>query len=123
MNEETDMKIIDKPWGRELWIAHTEKYALKIIEIHKGSRSSLQYHVQKHEHIYVERGVLKMEQEDDTGRMITHILREGEVVENRPGIKHRATAVEDVRLIEVSTPHLDDVVRVEDDYARQNSKP
>ena len=112
------MKIVEKPWGRELWVAVSDHYALKIIEFRKGSRSSLQYHVKKHEHIYVDSGVLSMEREDDDGRMETLTLTAGDVVENRPGRRHRVTAVEDVRLIEVSTPELDDVVRVEDDYRR-----
>ena len=112
------MKIVEKPWGREMWIAHTDKYALKIIEIHKGTRSSLQYHVEKHEHIYVDSGVLGMEWENEQGVMETLTLRAGDVVENKPGRKHRAVAVEDVRLIEVSTPQLDDVVRLADDYQR-----
>ena len=47
---------MEKPWGRELWVAHTDKYAFKIIEIKAGTRSSLQYHVRKHEHIYVDCG-------------------------------------------------------------------
>ena len=112
------MKIVEKPWGREIWIAHTDKYALKIIEFKKGNRSSLQYHVTKHEHIFVDDGVLEMEWENEEGRMETLILKSGDVVENRPGRKHRVKAVEDVRLIEVSTPELDDVVRVEDDFNR-----
>ena len=112
------MNIVDKPWGREIWVAHTDKYAFKIIEINRGTRSSLQYHVKKHEHIYVDRGVLEMQWENDQGQMETRILRAGEVIENRPGRKHRAKALEDVRLLEVSTPELDDVVRVEDDYNR-----
>ena len=112
------MRIVEKPWGREIWIAHTDKYALKIIEVKKGSRSSLQYHEQKHEHIYVDNGVLGMELENESGQMENLTLRAGDVVENKPGRKHRVTAIEDVRLIEVSTPELDDVVRVEDDYKR-----
>ncbi len=112
------MKIVEKPWGREIWVAHTDKYAFKIIEIRKGTRSSLQYHVRKHEHLYVDAGVLQMEWENDRGEMEVRTLRPGEVIENAPGRKHRATAVEDVRLLEVSTPELDDVVRVEDDYHR-----
>ena len=112
------IKVVDKPWGRELWIAHSDRYALKIIEINKGTRSSLQYHVKKHEHIYVDRGVLQMEWEDEDGHMKTLTLNPGDVIENMPGRKHRAIAIEDVRLIEVSTPELDDVVRVEDDYQR-----
>jgi mannose-6-phosphate isomerase-like protein (cupin superfamily) len=112
------MKVVEKPWGRECWIAHTDRYALKIIEFKKGSRSSLQYHVRKHEHIYVDIGLLEIEHEDDEGNMEILVLRSGDVIENKPGRKHRVTALEDVRLIEVSTPELDDVVRVEDDYKR-----
>ena len=112
------MKIVDKPWGREIWVAHTDKYAFKIIEINKGTRSSLQYHLKKHEHIFVDRGVLEMEWENQDGRMETLRLNAGDVVENKPGRKHRAIAVEDVRLLEVSTPELDDVVRIEDDFGR-----
>ena len=57
------MKIVEKHWGREIWVAHTDKYAFKIIEIKAGTRSSLQYHVRKHEHVYVDSGVLQMEWE------------------------------------------------------------
>ena len=112
------MKIVEKPWGREIWVAHTDKYAFKIIEIRKGTRSSLQYHVRKHEHIYVDSGVLGMEWENESGEIEMRTLRAGEVIENRPGRKHRAIAIEDVRLLEVSTPELDDVVRIQDDYQR-----
>ena len=112
------MKVVEKPWGRELWVAHTEKYALKIIEVKKGHRSSLQYHVIKHEHIYVDSGALKVEWEGEDGHMRESILQVGDVIENKPGRKHRVTPLEDVRLIEVSTPEMDDVVRVEDDYQR-----
>lgn len=112
------MKIVEKPWGKETWVAHTEKYALKIIEVNKGTRSSLQYHVNKHEHIYVDAGTVQMEWEDDAGDMHTSRLGPGDVIENKPGRKHRVTAIEDTRLIEVSTPELDDVVRIEDDYSR-----
>ncbi len=118
MSPQTPLKIVEKPWGREIWVAHTEKYAFKIIEIRAGTRSSLQYHVRKHEHIYVDAGVLQMEWENEAGEMVTLTLNPGEVVENKPGRKHRAIAVEDVRLLEVSTPELDDVVRVQDDYNR-----
>lgn len=112
------MKIVEKPWGREIWVAVTDQYALKIIEFKKGSRSSLQYHKQKHEHIYVDSGIAQMEWQNDQGQMETLILKAGDVVENKPRRKHRTTALEDVRFIEVSTPHMDDVVRVEDDYNR-----
>jgi mannose-6-phosphate isomerase-like protein (cupin superfamily) len=112
------MKVVEKPWGREIWVAHTDKYAFKIIEIKKGTRSSLQYHVRKHEHLYVDHGLLQLEWENDRGQMETLTLHPGDVVENKPGRKHRAMALEDTRLLEVSTPELDDVVRVQDDYNR-----
>jgi mannose-6-phosphate isomerase len=115
------MKIVPKPWGRELWIAHTDKYAMKIIEIKKGTRCSLQYHVKKHEHIYVDSGAMQVEWENDQGQMETLILNPGEVIENKPGRKHRMTAIEDLRLFEVSTPELDDVVRLADDYQREGT--
>ncbi len=112
------MKIVEKPWGREIWVAHTDKYAFKIIEVNKGTRSSLQYHVKKHEHIYVDRGILQIEWENESGEMEVLTLKPGDTIENKPGRKHRVTAIEDVRILEVSTPELDDVVRVEDDYRR-----
>lgn len=112
------MKLIEKPWGSELWVAACNDYVLKIITLKKGCRSSLQYHVNKHEHIYVDSGLVRMEVEDDNGELVIQELGPGSVVENLPGRKHRVEALEDVRLIEVSTPHLDDVVRVEDDYGR-----
>ena len=113
------MKIVEKPWGREVWIAHTDKYALKIIEIRQGNRSSLQLHRVKHEHLYVDKGTFRVEHEDADGTMRTSTLQPGEVIEIPPGTRHRAEAVTDVRLLEVSTPELDDVVRLADDYGRK----
>lgn len=111
------VKIVEKPWGREIWIAHTDKYALKIIEFKKGMRSSLQYHNKKIEHIYVDSGVLKADEMID-GKLVSSIYHAGSVISNPAGKQHRVEAIEDVRLIEVSTPELDDCVRVEDDYGR-----
>ena len=112
------MKIVEKPWGREIWVAHCDDYALKIIEFNQGARSSLQLHQFKHEHIYVDSGLLKMELEQADGTMSVGEYGPGTVFEVVPNRKHRVEALQDVRLIEVSTPQLDDVVRVEDDYAR-----
>ena len=113
------MKIIEKPWGREVWIAHTDKYVLKLIEFKAGSRSSLQYHERKHETIYLDQGKLEVEADDEQGQLQKFILTPGDIIENPPLRKHRVTAIEDARLFEVSTPELDDVVRVEDDYGRK----
>lgn len=116
------MRIVEKPWGREIWVAHTDKYALKIIELKKGKRCSLHYHPVKHEHMYVDQGSAQMEFEDDHGKMETRMLKAGEVIEYKPNRKHRILAVEDLRLFEVSTPELgpDDVIRIEDDYGRES---
>jgi mannose-6-phosphate isomerase len=118
MQNQKAIKVIDKPWGRELWIAHTDVYAMKIIEIRAGSRPSLQYHRQKHEHIYVDAGLVRCELEQEDGSMLVEELGPGNVIEVIPGRKHRISALIDTRLLEVSTPQLDDVVRVEDDYGR-----
>ena len=112
------MKIVEKPWGREIWIAHTDNYAMKIIEITAGTRPSLQYHRVKHEHIYIDEGKVKVELEQEDGSMLINEAGPGTVIEIIPGRKHRVSALSDTRLLEVSTPQLDDVVRVEDDYGR-----
>lgn len=111
-------KFVDKPWGNEKWLAVNEHYALKIITLNKGARTSLQYHKQKEEHIYVWEGKLSCEEDDGQGNMITTIYEVGEIMHNPTLAKHRLTALEDTVILEVSTPHLDDVVRVEDDYQR-----
>ena len=68
--------------------------------------------------IYVDRGRLQVEWENEEGELVTLELAPGDVIENQPGRQHRVTAIEDTRLIEVSTPELEDVVRIEDDYNR-----
>ncbi|MHB9023776.1 MAG: cupin domain-containing protein [Armatimonadota bacterium] len=112
------VKYVEKPWGSELWVAVTDEYALKIIVLKAGQRSSLQYHEQKHEHIFIDAGRVKAEFEGPDGELMTQICGPGTILENAPGQRHRLEALEDVRLIEVQTPFLDDVVRVEDDYKR-----
>ena len=112
------MKRVEKPWGYEFWFAHNDLYAGKVIFMKQGTRSSLQYHNQKHETILIQSGKAKATLEDENGQMREHILGPGDIIENPPRRKHRMEALEDITLIEVSTPQLDDVVRVEDDYQR-----
>ncbi len=112
------MKTVEKPWGREIWVAHTDEYAFKIIEVKAGTRASLQYHQRKHEHIYVDQGLIRLELEGADGVIQTSDVGPGNVIEVIPGRKHRVAALQDTRLLEVSTPQLDDVVRVQDDYGR-----
>lgn len=110
-------KHVDKPWGYEIIWAHTERYVGKILHINKGASLSYQYHVVKDETIRVLSGVLDLDIEVDgeRGRMQ---LMPGEGLHIVPGMKHRMIAVEDCDVLEVSTPELDDVVRLEDRYGR-----
>jgi mannose-6-phosphate isomerase-like protein (cupin superfamily) len=108
------MKIVEKPWGHEEWWAVTDKYVGKLLFIKQGHRLSLQYHNIKEETMRVISGVLTFVLGDET-----MVLYPGESVHVPPGTIHRMEAkTGDVSVIEVSTPELDDVVRVQDDYAR-----
>jgi len=104
---------VDKPWGYELRWAITDRYLGKILHINRGEALSLQYHVKKDETVLVERGLLDMELDGETYRMSP-----GDSVHITPGTRHRMTAVEDTDVFEVSTPEMDDVVRLEDRYGR-----
>jgi mannose-6-phosphate isomerase-like protein (cupin superfamily) len=112
------MDRIEKPWGHEVLWARTDAYAGKILVIHAGHRLSLQHHRVKDEAILVLEGKLLLELEGDDGVLASVELPPGESRRIRAGRRHRFTAVTDVRLIEVSTPELDDVVRHQDDYGR-----
>lgn len=111
-------KYVEKPWGYEKWIAVTENYALKEIFLKKGCRTSLQYHNLKEEHSYLLKGKLSIEEDNENKEMIVNIYEPGEIVHAKPLARHRVTALEDSTYIEVSTPYLDDVVRIEDDFNR-----
>lgn len=110
-------KFVEKPWGSETWVAVNEHYAFKVIRLNNGSRTSLQYHNFKEEHIYLWEGKLLVE-EDHGDILETVEYNAGEIMHNPPLAKHRLLAVEDSVFFEVSTPQLDDVIRVEDDYQR-----
>ncbi|MDO8587308.1 MAG: cupin domain-containing protein [Armatimonadota bacterium] len=107
-----------KPWGGEELLAHTDLYALKRIHVKVGSRPSLQYHERKSESLYLLSGRMKIEIGDTRDSLVEDHLRPGDSVDIAAGTVHRITALEDSILIEVSTPELDDVVRIEDDYDR-----
>jgi len=113
--------IINKPWGwEEVW-AQTEDYVGKILHIDKGQRLSLQFHVDKEETIRVLSGKLEVfYSERRDGQIKSLILEEGGVFHVSPLTVHRfcATQGTDVEILEVSTNHLDDVTRLEDDYQR-----
>ena len=109
---------VDKPWGYELRWAVTDRYLGKLLHINAGHSLSLQYHVQKDETIFVAGGELDLVLEDDSGSVRTHRLTPGMSARVRPGRRHRFEAVTDADLFEVSSPEIDDVVRLEDRYGR-----
>jgi oxalate decarboxylase/phosphoglucose isomerase-like protein (cupin superfamily) len=111
-------KKTEKPWGFELLWARTPKYAGKLIFVKKGHRLSLQYHQKKDETIYLSQGKALFEVEGSDGQLIQSVAGPGYTVRIRPLIRHRVSALEDTTLFEVSTPELDDVVRLQDDYGR-----
>jgi oxalate decarboxylase/phosphoglucose isomerase-like protein (cupin superfamily) len=112
---------VDKPWGHEVRWAITDRYLGKLIHVNKGHRLSLQYHVQKDESIYIASGLLDLLLEDETGEVRVHRMTPGMSARVRPGRRHRFIAVEDTDIVEVSSPEIDDVVRLEDSYGREGT--
>ena len=117
-----DPRRVEKPWGWELIWAHTGDYVGKILFVAAGHSLSLQYHNEKDESWYVESGRARLE----LGRSGDPLLNEqvittGDAFHYEPGTVHRVTALEDTTILEVSTPHLDDVVRLEDVYGREGT--
>jgi mannose-6-phosphate isomerase len=112
---------VDKPWGYELRWAITDRYLGKLIHVDAGHQLSLQYHVQKDETIYISRGTLDLVLEDERGEVRTHRMTAGMSARVQPGRRHRFIAVEDTDLFEVSSPEIDDVVRLEDSYGREGT--
>ncbi len=109
---------VEKPWGYELHWAITDGYVAKILHINKGEALSLQYHERKDEFQYVFKGTVDIEVGGADGSLATHRMSAGDTLHITPGTRHRLTAVEDVDIFEVSTPEIDDVVRLEDRYGR-----
>ena len=110
-------KVI-KPWGSEELLASTDLYALKLIRVQKGSRPSLQFHRRKSESLFLLSGKLGVEMGESRDALTADEILPGECLDVPRGRVHRITALEDSVIIEVSTPELDDVVRIEDDYGR-----
>ena len=109
---------VEKPWGYEVRWAVTDLYLGKILHIHAGEALSLQYHEHKDESMLLVSGLLDLELEDEAGQMRVHRLRPGDAVRIPPGRRHRPLAIEECEIFEVSTPHGDDVVRLDDRYGR-----
>jgi len=107
------MHVVDKPWGREIWWAVTDRYVGKRIEVKAGHALSLQYHQRKMGTLYFLEGTARL-QVGEESREVTP----GHAITLAPGTVHRVEAISDVVFFEVSTPELDDVVRLEDRYGR-----
>ncbi len=119
---ESDLpRRVDKPWGGEQIWAWTERYVGKILTITAGRRLSLQYHEVKDEWIHVVDGRLRLILENDDGELEIRELGAGQSAHVAVGRRHRYEAIETCHLVEVSTPELDDVVRLEDDYGREGT--
>jgi len=115
-----DVRRVDKPWGHEIIWAHTEEYVGKILHINAGQALSVQYHNQKDETVYLLRGEMIYRVGD--GETLREIpLSAGDSFRNTPGTVHQMEAVTDCDVLEASTPHLDDVVRLSDRYGREGT--
>jgi mannose-6-phosphate isomerase-like protein (cupin superfamily) len=116
-----EARRVEKPWGWELIWAETDAYAGKLLFVRAGQSLSLQYHEVKEESWLVQEGRAALELGPRDGDLTTIEIGPGDAFHYRPGTVHRVTALEDTLVIEVSTPHLDDVVRLEDRYGREGT--
>jgi mannose-6-phosphate isomerase len=114
------MRRVDKPWGHELIWAETPRYVGKLLHIQAGHRLSRQYHRVKEETLLIQSGEMELEVGPNEAIEKRRMVK-GDVFHVKPGTIHRMIAVTDVDVIEVSTPELDDVVRLEDAYGREGT--
>jgi quercetin dioxygenase-like cupin family protein len=114
--------IVPKPWGHEVIWASNELYVGKLLHIKAGHALSVQYHNQKDETIHLLRGSMTYRIDFKDGRGLVEVpFAEGESYRNTPGVIHQMEAVTDCDVLEASTPHLDDVVRLNDRYGREGT--
>jgi mannose-6-phosphate isomerase-like protein (cupin superfamily) len=118
MSGRTDVRIVQKPWGHETIWAHTERYCGKVLHIKAGEALSVQYHERKDETIHLLSGEMIYRVGEQGGELRDVRLVRGESFRITPGTVHQMEAVSDCDVLEVSTPELDDVVRLTDRYGR-----
>jgi len=117
-----DARKVEKPWGHELIWALTERYCGKLLFVRAGQSLSLQFHKEKDEAWLVQAGRARLELgRAGEGILSEEVVTAGAAFHFAPGTVHRVTAIEDTTILEVSTPQLDDVVRLEDAYGRQGT--
>jgi mannose-6-phosphate isomerase-like protein (cupin superfamily) len=117
----TTPRRVEKPWGWELVWAETESYVGKLLHVRAGQALSLQYHEVKDEAWLVQEGRASLELGEVGGELETVEIGPGDTFRYRPRTVHRVTAIDDLTVVEISTNHLDDVVRLEDDYGREGT--
>ena len=117
-----EVKKVEKPWGHELIWALSDAYCGKVLFVKAGAALSLQFHNEKDESWLVQSGRAKLEL-GDAGQNVLHeeVIVAGAAFRYRPGTVHRVTAIEDTTILEVSTPQIDDIVRLEDLYGREGT--
>lgn len=114
-------KRVEKPWGHEIWWAHTDRYAGKILVVEAGHALSLQFHHEKDESSYLLSGRLRLTRGATANQLEELEIGPGQAWRTEAGTVHTIEALEDSVVVEVSTPHLDDVVRLQDRYGRDES--
>jgi mannose-6-phosphate isomerase len=118
----SEPRRVEKPWGHELIWADAEGYVGKLLFVRAGEALSLQFHREKDESWLIHAGRARIELGSAGDRFLNEeVVGPGAAFHLRPGTVHRVTAIEDTTILEVSTPHLEDVVRLEDRYGRQGT--
>jgi mannose-6-phosphate isomerase len=117
----TTPRRVEKPWGWELVWAETESYVGKLLHVRAGQALSLQYHEVKDEAWLVQEGRASLELGEVGGELETVEIGPGDTFRYRPRTVHRVTAIDDLTVVEISTNHLDDVVRLDDRYGREGT--
>lgn len=112
---------VEKPWGHEIWWAQTDRYAAKVLVLHAGHALSLQLHREKDESSYLFSGRIRLITGADQDALGERTIAPGESWRNEPGVIHSIEALEDSVVFEVSTPQLDDVIRLSDRYGRDGA--
>ena len=114
-------RFVEKPWGREEVFAQNESYVGKILFVRKGEALSLQFHERKTETLRILDGQLELATGDDPQHLDVLCLDPGDVFHIGPGLVHRMVGLTNCSILEVSTPELDDVVRLDDRYGREGT--
>jgi quercetin dioxygenase-like cupin family protein len=115
------LTTVAKPWGEEIWFAETDLYAGKLLRIGAGQRLSIQFHKRKDETSYLLSGRLLVLQGPSAEALVSREIEPGATWRNEPGLVHSIEAIEDSVVIEVSSPEVDDVVRLADRYGREEA--